>query len=122
MLWYYPQENGIGKNMKYIIKESQAEVFEKTIQNIINSEVNSIKNDTEDMGLGEMDELDEIESVEKIVIKKINKTKRLRVFVILFSNTEREDFFNFMAELNHRVSMWFPNIFIQLDKIKYINA
>ncbi len=57
--------------MRYIITETQKNRLYSIIQKLIDSTLNKIREESEDWGLGEMDELDEIQSVDKIEIVNI---------------------------------------------------
>lgn len=108
--------------MKYIITENQLDKLESIIQNVINSELNAIREESEDWGLGEMDELHEVDSIDKIVIDRIVPYTRTKVYVDIYSNTDRDDFDNIRAEIQYRVSEWVPNVEIYINDIKYINS
>ena len=53
--------------MKYVVTSEQVESLKNNIQTFIDYSLNSIREQSEEWGLGEMDELDEIESIDKIV-------------------------------------------------------
>ena len=67
--------------MKYIITENQIDKLQVHIQNVIDSELDNIREESEEWGLGEMDELDEIDSIDKIVIDRISTYTGLKVYV-----------------------------------------
>ena len=52
--------------MKVVITQEQKNKLEKIIQRIIDSELDNIRKESEEWGLGEMDELHEIERFHKV--------------------------------------------------------
>ena len=57
--------------MKFIITESQVKSLHNVIQGMINSTLDIIREESEEWGMGEMDELDEVSSVDKIVVDRV---------------------------------------------------
>jgi hypothetical protein len=57
--------------MKVEITDKQLEKFKKHIQNLIDGELDNLREESQDWGLGEMDELEELESVKRIEIDRI---------------------------------------------------
>lgn len=106
--------------MKTEITDKQLIKLKKTIQDMIYSELNLIRGESEEWGLGEMDSLDELNSINDITIDRISPHKGLTVYVKIYSNTDRDDFNEIMSELNYRISKWFPIIKIFTDEIIYI--
>jgi len=106
--------------MKYIITDEQVKTMEDVINNIIDSEICSIRTQSEDWGLGEMDEIDEINSVEKITVDRIDFNNGIKVYVNVFVNTDREDFDNVMSSVEYEVSNWIPGAELELNDIKSI--
>lgn len=103
--------------MKFIITESQAKSLGKTIQRLINSTLDIIREESEDWGMGEMDELDEVSSVNKIVVNDVVKTDGILVSVTIHKNSKREDFDNLIEEIGARASEWIPNIELFIENI-----
>jgi hypothetical protein len=109
--------------MKYIITESQSKLLQPTIQKLIDSQLDSLRTESEDWGMGEMDELDEINSVNKIVVNDVAKkdyihfTDGVLVLVTIHKNSKREDFDNLIEEIAARVSEWIPNIELYIENI-----
>jgi hypothetical protein len=104
-------------SMKYILNPSQISKLKNFVQSFINSELNNIRQDSEEWGLGEMDELDEINSVDKIVVDRIVSYTQIKVYVKIYRNREREEFDNLMSELRYRLQQNIPNSNILIDKI-----
>jgi hypothetical protein len=104
-------------SMKYILNPSQISKLKNFVQSFINSELETIKNESDDWGLGEMDELDEINSVDKIVVDRIVPYTQIKVYVKIYRNSEREEFDNLMSELRYRLQQNIPNSNILIDEI-----
>jgi len=103
--------------MKFIITENKIEKLKNHIQTFIDYALNSIREQSEDWGLGEMDELYEIDSIDKIVINKIVPKKKTIIFVDIYQNKSRSDYDNTLAEIEFSLNEIFPNIVIKLNKI-----
>jgi hypothetical protein len=106
--------------MKYIITDEQVKTMESVINGIIDGELCSIRTQSEDWGLGEMDEIDEINSVEKITVDRIDFDNGIKVYVNVFVNTDREDFYNVMSSVEYEVSNWIPGAELEINEIKQI--
>lgn len=103
--------------MKFIITESQGKSIDNMIQRMIDSTLDIIKEESDDWGMGEMDELDEVSSVDKIVVNNVVKTDGILVSVTIHKNSKREDFDNLIEEINARISEWIPNIELFIENI-----
>lgn len=103
--------------MKVEINDKQLEKVHKIIQGLIDSELNSLREESEEWGLGEMDELDEIDSISKIVIDRISPHQGISVYIDIYSDTGREEYDNVRGEIQYRVSEWFPNIKLFINDI-----
>jgi len=103
--------------MKIIITENQIDKLQVHIQNVIDSELDSIREESQEWGLGEMDELDEVDSIDKIVIDRIVPHIGIVVYIDIYSKTDREDFDNIRAEIQYRVSEWVPNVKLFINNI-----
>jgi len=103
--------------MKIIITENQIDKLQVHIQNVIDSELDNIREESEEWGLGEMDELDEVDSIDKIVIDRIVPHVGIVVYIDIYTITGREDFDNIRAEIQYRVSEWVPNVKLFINNI-----
>ena len=103
--------------MKYIISESQAKSLDSMIQRMIDSTLDIIKEESDEWGMGEMDELDEVSSVENIVVNNVVKTDGILVSVTIHKNSRRNDFDNLISEIEARMSDWIPNIELYIENI-----
>ena len=105
--------------MKYIIKNNQLQVLGNHIQSLIDGSLNSIREESEEWGLGEMDDLDEIDSIESITIDRIVPYTGTNVYIDIYSNTDRVDFDNVRAEIQYRLEQWIPNVKLFINEIFY---
>jgi divalent metal cation (Fe/Co/Zn/Cd) transporter len=103
--------------MKYIVTESQVKILQDQIQGLIDSTLDSIRKESEEWGMGEMDELDEVSSVDKIVVNYVDKTVSIMVSVTVHKNSKREDFDNLITEIEARMEDWIPNIELYIEDI-----
>jgi hypothetical protein len=91
--------------------------IEKFIQKIIDNALKDLRDSTEEMGLGEMDELNEINSVDKIKVTNVVKDKVFVIHVDLYVNTDRDDFDNIINEIEYKVGRFLGNVEIMVDNI-----
>jgi hypothetical protein len=103
--------------MKYIITENQIDKLQNHIQNLIDGELDSLREESLEWGLGEMDESDEIDSIEKIVIDRIVPHIGIVVYIDIYSSTLRKDFDNIRAEIQYRISEWVPNVKLFINNV-----
>jgi hypothetical protein len=105
--------------MKFIITEHKIEKLRPFIQTQINYELNSIREESEDWGLGEMDELNEIDSINRIEIDRIESDSGIKVYVNIYQNYDydRDDYYNSISSIEYNLDSWFPNISIILNEI-----
>lgn len=103
--------------MKFIITESQVKSLHNVIQGMINSTLDIIREESEEWGMGEMDELDEVSSVDKIVVDRVVKISKIKVYINIYKNSKREDFDNLRAEIQYRLEDWMPNIELYIENI-----
>ena len=94
--------------MRYIISESQSNKLVSSIQGLIDDTFETIKQESEDWGMGEMDELHEIGAIDKIKIDRIEKDKVLQVYVNIYLNYPRYDFENILNEIEYRIRQYIP--------------
>jgi hypothetical protein len=103
--------------MKYELNKKQLDQITKHIQSLIDTSLEQIKDESEDWGLGEMDDLDEIDSINEIKIDRVVPYTGLIVYVNIHTNSNREEFENIMSEINYRVSQILPTVKIFVDSI-----
>jgi hypothetical protein len=109
------------EKQKVVLKKSTMGLneskIEKFIQKIIDNALKDLRDSTEEMGLGEMDELDEINSVDKIKVTNVVKDKVFVIHVDLYVNTDRDDFDNIIYEIEYKVGRFLGNVEIMVDNI-----
>jgi len=103
--------------MKYAINQKQLEKTKKIIQQLIDSELNSLRTESEDWGMGEMDELHEVQSVDKIKINYITLLDKIKVYVDIYKSQNRSDFDNIREEIQYRLEDLLPNIELYINDI-----
>lgn len=103
--------------MKYIITESQHQKlknYEKDltelVQYYIDYTLEAIRIESDEWGMGEMDELHEIGAVDKIKIDRIESGEVIEVYVNIYINYPRYDFENVLNEIEYRIRTYFPKI------------
>jgi ribonucleotide reductase beta subunit family protein with ferritin-like domain len=109
------------EKQKVVLKKSTMGLneskIEKFIQKIIDKALEDLRDSTEEMGLGEMDELNEINSVDKIKVTNVVKDKVFVIHVDLYVNTDRDDFDNIINEIEYKVGRFLGNVEIMVDNI-----
>jgi hypothetical protein len=109
------------EKQKVVLKKSTMGLneskIEKFIQKIIDNALEDLRDSTEEMGLGEMDELDEINSVDNIKVTNVVKDKVFVIHVDLYVNTNRDDFDNIIYTIEYKVGRFLGNVEIMVDNI-----
>jgi hypothetical protein len=103
--------------MKYIVGENQVEKMKQLVQRLINSQLDAIREESEEWGMGEMDELHEIQSIDKIKINYITLSDKIKVYVDIYKSQNRSDFDNIRAEIQYRIEDLLPNIELYINDI-----
>jgi hypothetical protein len=103
--------------MKYIITENQIDKLQNHIQNLIDGELNNLREESQEWGLGEMDDIYELNSIDTIVIDSIVTNLGISVYLNIYVNSEREDFNNIRSEIQYRISEWIPNVKLFINNI-----
>jgi len=103
--------------MKYIVTESQVKSLKQKVQSKVDDIMNDIREESDEWGMGEMDELDEVSSVDNIVVNSVDKTVFMRVSVTIHKNSKRQDFDNLINEIEVRMQDWIPNIELYIEDI-----
>ena len=103
--------------MKYIIDEKQLEITKNLIQGLINSKLDSLREESEEWGLGEMDELHEVQSVDKIEVVDVVMSGKIKVLINIYRTQLRDDFDNITEEIEYRLEDLLPNIELEINDI-----
>jgi hypothetical protein len=105
--------------MKYIISETQSDKLKEYIEYLINSALDNIRDESDDWGLGEMDEIDEITSIDKIVVDRIVQNKWTNVYVNIVREpmSYRDEYENTINDIQFRIEEWIPNIELFINEI-----
>ncbi len=103
--------------MKYIIDQKQLEKTKNLIQGLINSKLDSLREESEEWGMGEMDELHEVQSIDKIKINYITLSDKIKVYVDIYKSQNRSDFDNITEEIQYRIEDLLPNIELYINDV-----
>jgi hypothetical protein len=103
--------------MKYIIDQKQLEKTKNLIQGLINSKLDSLREESEEWGMGEMDELHEVQSVDKIEVVDVVMSGKIKVLINIYRNQLRHDFDNITEEIEYRLEDLLPNIELEINDI-----
>jgi len=93
------------------------EKLKKTLEKLIQSEFELIKTESDEWGLGEMQELYELQTITKIEVNYINVlTESIEIYIDIYVEhiPKYTDYQDIRAVLDYRLEKWFPstNIFI----------
>ena len=105
--------------MRFLITETQKQSIETAIQDLIDSEFESIRMESEDWDMDMMSELKQVDSVDKIKVSNVDTLEGLKVYVDIYISYPCYDFDELLNEIESRISMsYFPNIKIIENEIK----
>jgi len=105
--------------MRFLITETQKQSIETIIQDLIDSEFESIKIESEDWDMDMMSELKQVDSVDKIKVSNVDTLEGLKVYVDIYISYPCYDFDELLNEIEARISLsYFPNIKIIENEIK----
>jgi len=103
--------------MNIEITDKQLDKLSSIIQGLIDSQLNIIREKSEEWGLGEIDEYNELSSIDKIIIDRIVPYSKIKVYVDLYRNSDREEFDNIRAELQYMINEWLPKVELYINQI-----
>ncbi len=81
-----------------------------TLQKMVDGELEYMQSQTDEMGLGEMDELDEIESIDKIELTSIDLKPKKVAHIKIYVNSNRKDFDMTVGSLKYIIDKYIPGI------------
>lgn len=103
--------------MNLIVTQNQINRLYPIVQGVVDGALNTIREESEDWGLGEMDELYEIDSIEKILVDKIIVEDKFVIYLDIYTNRTRDEFDNTVAEVEYHIRKWLPNSSVELNEI-----
>ena len=104
--------------MKYILDNKQLDNLKKTIQLLIDIEIDSLKKESEEWGLGEMSELNELDAIKKIEVYKIIPEEKIIVIINIHTTTNKiYDFDIIFSEIEARVQNHLLPLEFSINKI-----
>jgi len=105
--------------MKVELTKKQLDKLKKHINDMIGVELNNLREESQDWGLGEMDELNELNSVKEIKVDRIVPYLGLSVYLDFYVSGDREDFDNIRASIQYTLEKHFPTIKLFFNDIIY---
>ena len=103
--------------MRFIITESQSEKLHTLIQEFINTILNTLDEESEEWGLGEMDELHELGSIKEIKVTKVISDNGIKVYIDIYLLYERFELNNVKDEIEARLNDYVPNVELILENV-----
>jgi hypothetical protein len=64
-----------------------------------------------------MDEILEIQSVDRIVVDRVVSFDKIKVYINIYKNSNRNDFNNLRGEIQYKLEDWLPNIELYIENI-----
>lgn len=103
--------------MRFIITESQSEKLHTLIQEFINTILNTLDEESDEWGLGEMDELHELGSIKEIKVTKVISDNGIKVYIDIYLLYERFELNNVKNEIEDRLNDYVPNVELILENV-----
>ena len=98
--------------------EIEEEKLKKLIQTLVYSQLQMIKDESEDWGLGEMYELSVLDSINRVEVDRINSVKKFKVYINIYLNEVIDDMQDFRSEIQYRLENWIPNVEIYINELR----
>ena len=105
--------------MKYKLREEQ---LKPIIENLINQQLETMNQESEDWGLGEMYELEILQSVDHITIDRISFGDKIKTYVNMYLEYFIDDMQDVRAELQYRLEKWIPNVEIYINELRKLDG
>lgn len=101
-------------SMKYILNPSQISNLKNFVQKFIDSELDTIKNESDDWGLDMIRELYTLQSVDKIVVDGVNVEQGINIYVTIHTiryqkKFDEDDYNSLIDEISYKLSLQLPN-------------
>ena len=103
--------------------EISKEKLKITLQRVLNSELDDVRELSKEWGLGEMGDLEVLDSVEKIEVVNVVTYTKIKVYINIYSNSnkfDKNDYQDLRAELQYRIDEWIPNIHLYINNVEYL--
>ena len=104
--------------MKYSVREKQ---LLPIIQNLIDSNVEKMIQESDDWGLGEMYELEVLRSLDHIKVDRITLGDKIKVYINIYLKNFFDDMQDIRAELQYRLEEWIPIIEIYINELRRLD-
>jgi len=93
------------------------------LEEILEYELEELRNESEDWGLGEMNELDQLNAIEDLKIVNLVKVTKIKIYVDILTITNRHYFDEVMSELESRLQLnWNKGILLLENGIHNISG
>jgi hypothetical protein len=90
------------KNFKKIMKDFDY-LTKENVENLIQYQLDNIRKDSEDWGLGEMSELEDIESIERIELNHFVNVEKPKAYLNIYVHDNAGDPDNVTSEIQYRI-------------------
>lgn len=111
----------------YVISQTQLESLEKMIQSFIDSALKSIKEESDDWGMDQMESIRTIESIDSIIVKDVIPQSWGFIVNVVFILSEYgeiglpSEYQDLRSEIQWKVKEWIPNVkifIVDMRKLK----
>jgi hypothetical protein len=93
------------------------------VEKMIKFQLDNIKEDSEDWGIGEMDQLDEVQSVDRIEVTNLVNVDKPKFYLTFYVEGNRKDYDSLRTEIQYRIKEDFGiELLLFIDEVKNINT
>jgi hypothetical protein len=93
------------------------------VEKMIKFQLDNIKEDSEDWGIGEMDQLDEVQSVDRIEVTNLVNVDKPKFYLTFYVEGNRKDYDSLRSEIQYRIKEDFGiELLLFIDEVKNINT
>ena len=103
--------------MKYVVTPEQIESLKKNIQNFVDFAMNTVRENSKNWDMSDMEELIEVGSVDKIEVVDIEYESVLIAYVDIYQNVYQNDFDFLIYELQDILKDIFPGIVLMINNV-----
>jgi hypothetical protein len=93
------------------------------VEKMIKFQLDNIKEDSEDWGIGEMDQLDEVQSVDRIEVTNLVNVDKPKFYLTFYVEGNRKDYDSLRSEIQYKIKEDFGiELLLFIDEVKNINT